>query len=90
MVLDKLYFTMRRAKYPIKNRAELIRILGEITITFEGNILNAEKISLLINKYPINNVADFFHRFLAKEDEYHNFDEYDLLNEFESESEWVY
>ena len=83
MSLDKLYHVMRKAKYPIHNRDELKRVLGDFKINIEGNLLNADEIAVHIPKYPLRSVADFFYNFLSEEYEIHEKKEALILGDFE-------
>ena len=87
MSLDKLYHVMRKAKYPINDRKELIKILGDFKIHIEDNFLDAEELAVHIPHYPLRSVADFFYNFLSEEKEIHDKKEAVALGNFEKFAE---
>lgn len=88
MVVDRLYDVMRHAKYPIRNRRELISALGDIMFFFEGRMINTQEIALNINKYPIRDINEFFHLFFKKESKNVDLDESGILDSLGFASEF--
>lgn len=70
MTLDKLYDLIKDAKYPINNRDEVTKIIGENTISFENSNFTGKNIGLAIEKYPIHKPADFIKFFIEAFEEF--------------------
>jgi hypothetical protein len=68
MSLDKLWSAVKSLKYPIKNAALLEKVLGNIQVEFDGEVLNARDVSLEINAYPVKSAPDLIRDFLKEED----------------------
>lgn len=87
MTLDRLYYLARRAKYPINDRKELIKIIGKEEIFFEGKLFDAEEIAVHIDEYPIHTAADLIKFFIEEEVDRYNLEEAKDLGDFETRIE---
>ena len=84
MTLDKLYFVMNKAEYPLRTRDDLVKAVGQNRIAFEGHIMGGEEIAVHISRYPIRNVSEFFKDFFEEESEAYSTSEALLLGKFEA------
>jgi len=75
MTLDKLYHTTKDAKYPIHNRDELMKIIGEVRVKLDDDYFDARDIGTMITKYPIKKVSQLIEFFIeAAHEEYEDKD----------------
>ncbi|MBD3259827.1 hypothetical protein GF371_04335 [Candidatus Woesearchaeota archaeon] len=70
MSLDDLWKKAKDFKYPINDRDELMKLLGDFRLEFEENEFDARDIALEINAYPIKDAAGLIHAFLVEEEAY--------------------
>lgn len=87
MTLDKLYHIAKKAKYPIKDRKELMELIGKEIITFEDKKFDAEEIAVHITEYPIHTASDLIKFFIYEEEEVYNLEEAKELGDFERRME---
>ena len=70
MTLDALWEKAKDFNYPVNDRDELMKLLGDFKLQFEGNEFDARSIALEINAYPIKDAAGLIHAFLLQEEAY--------------------
>ncbi|MBW2987315.1 hypothetical protein KY336_02080 [Candidatus Woesearchaeota archaeon] len=68
MTLDALWEKAKDFQYPINDRDELMKLLGDFRLQFEGNEFDARDIALQISAYPIKDAAGLIHAFLVQEE----------------------
>jgi hypothetical protein len=83
MTLDRLYSLVKKARFPIKDREDIIHIIGNTKISFDGHFMNCEEIAVHMKKYPIKSASEFFKYFLEEEAEAYNTKEAKALGAFE-------
>ena len=83
MGLDILYEMIKYAEYPIRNIEEVLFLLGDERIDFNGHSLDARNVALTIEKYPIHTPADFLKFFIEGCDEYNNTEASELKTLFD-------
>lgn len=83
MTLDTLYDYVKDAKYPIRSRDELIEVLGDIEVEFEGDVYDARDIGTMITQYPITKASHVVELFIHAAEEEYSDDEAEDFEEFE-------
>lgn len=70
MSLDALYDQVKDASYPLNDRDELIKVLGNVNVEFEGDFYDARDIGTMVHDYPILKASHLIELFINSAEEY--------------------
>ncbi len=85
MSLDIFYSRIKsHSLYPINDREQLIKALGNVRVKFEHNVYDGRDIGLMINEFPIKTPSHLMELFIKYAEEEYSDEESKELGDFEA------